>query len=104
MWDRRSLHPAALLHITASDPIAGAQIVPQAWQQMGYASVPPPLGTCTFVLFDDAKGGGVSLGTVAVWPPTQQAQLQQQASLCMLQLGHQIPPGSYSVRPRDPLQ
>ncbi|KAK9839697.1 hypothetical protein WJX81_006899 [Elliptochloris bilobata] len=77
-----------------------ATIAPRGGLQQGYAAsgaLPPPLGVCQFVLYDD-KGAGVDLGTVNVWPPTQQAQLAQQASLCMLQLAQQIPPGSYSVQ------
>jgi len=77
---------------------AGAQVAPQNWRRSG--PPPAPQGTCTFVLFDDKAGSGVSLGTVAVWPPTQAPQLDKEAGVCMLQLTQSIPAGSYSVRPR----
>lgn len=77
---------------------AGAQVAPQNWRRSG--PPPAPQGTCTFVLFDDKAGSGVSLGTVAVWPPTQWPQLDKEAGVCMLQLSQSIPAGSYSVRAR----
>ena len=85
-------------------PVWCVQVVPEGWQQQGDAGSggsPPPLGTCQFVLYND-QGAGVDLGTVNVWPPTQQAQLAQQASVCMLQLAQAVAPGSYSVRPAPP--
>ena len=84
--------------------LRGVQVAPGSGQQQGYAGSggsPPPLGTCQFVLYND-QGSGLDLGTVNVWPPTQQAQLAQQASICMLQLAHSVAPDSYSVRPMRP--